>query len=133
VASQRGPCSRCGPWCIWAGGGRGAMGLVVVKACHAALPVACLGVCCAGSMLSFSQPRACASHLCSQEGAERYNLGLLVKEAAKGLCVPGYVHPTQDGNGWMYSTAMVKVRLRHAQGGGCAALACTNAQPCACT
>jgi len=51
------------------------------------------------------------------EGADRYNLGLLVKEASRGLCVPGYVHPTTDGNGWMYSNAMVKVleeyRERH--------------------
>jgi hypothetical protein len=42
-----------------------------------------------------------------QEGGDRFNLGLLVKEASRGLCVPGYVHPTPDGNGWMYSNAMV--------------------------
>eukprot|EP00983_Pelagomonas_calceolata_P024933 784045-Pelagomonas_calceolata.AAC.1 len=45
-------------------------------------------------------------HAHPQEGADRYNLGLLVKEASRGLCVPGYVHPTTDGNGWMYSNAM---------------------------
>lgn len=105
-----------------------------MRACHPALPVAWLVCACAAkahaslSVLPAAHSPWRVPHCCPQEGAERYNLGLLVKEAAKGLCVPGYVHPTQDGNGWMYSTAMVQVRLRHARGEvGCAeARACTD-------
>lgn len=33
-----------------------------------------------------------------------------MQAAGKGLCVPGYVRTTDDGQGWMYSQAMMQVR-----------------------
>lgn len=38
-----------------------------------------------------------------------------MKEAAKGLCVPGYMHPTPDNTGWLYSAAMVAVLEEYRQ------------------
>jgi hypothetical protein len=34
------------------------------------------------------------------------DIGLAVRSAARGLCVPGYVTPSQDGGGWSYSMSM---------------------------
>jgi hypothetical protein len=46
-----------------------------------------------------------------QDGPDRFNLGLSVKEPSKGLCVPGFVFPMpqEAGTGWMYSLAMIKI------------------------
>lgn len=43
-------------------------------------------------------------------GDERYDLGVAVKAGGgKNLCVPGFSQPTEDGNGWMYSGALITV------------------------
>lgn len=40
-------------------------------------------------------------------------MGLAVKQAAKGLCVPGYAIPTQEGTGWQYSNDMMNVLMEY--------------------
>ncbi|KAJ9516840.1 hypothetical protein QJQ45_027260, partial [Haematococcus lacustris] len=50
-----------------------------------------------------------SSNVWITEGEDRYDVGLAVRSPAKGMCVPGYVAPTEDGRGWAYSTAMVPI------------------------
>lgn len=42
-------------------------------------------------------------------GDDRYDLGLAVKTSSKDVCVPGFSQPTEDGNGWTYSAAVINI------------------------
>ncbi|GLI61583.1 hypothetical protein VaNZ11_003999 [Volvox africanus] len=45
----------------------------------------------------------------ARDGDDRYDLGLAIKTASKDVCVPGFSQPTQDGNGWGYSAAVINI------------------------
>lgn len=42
-------------------------------------------------------------------GEQRVDLGLNIKNAPKGLCVPDYAKPQADNQGWLYSQALLQV------------------------
>ncbi len=42
-------------------------------------------------------------------GDDRYDLGLAIKTSSREVCVPGFSQPTEDGNGWMYSAAVINI------------------------
>lgn len=42
-------------------------------------------------------------------GDDRYDLGLAIKTSSRDVCVPGFSQPTEDGNGWTYSAAVITI------------------------
>ena len=46
---------------------------------------------------------------CAQCGTTRADVGLCVKHAGRGLCVPDYVRPAAGDTGWTYSQALAAV------------------------
>jgi len=45
----------------------------------------------------------------AQCGDKRADVGLCVKHAGRGLCVPDYVRPAAGDSGWTYSQALAGV------------------------
>ncbi|GLC57430.1 hypothetical protein PLESTB_001223500 [Pleodorina starrii] len=45
----------------------------------------------------------------TRDGDDRYDLGLAIKTSSKDVCVPGFSQPTEDGNGWTYSAAVINI------------------------
>ena len=44
---------------------------------------------------------------------KRVNLGLCVKDAQKGLCVPDFAQPSPNNQGWLYSAALTQILQRY--------------------
>lgn len=42
-------------------------------------------------------------------GEDRLDVGLNVKNAPKGLCVPDFVRPEPNGQGWQYTTELTQM------------------------
>lgn len=47
---------------------------------------------------------------------KRVNLGLCVKDAQKGLCVPDFAQPSSNNQGWLYSAALTQILQRYKVG-----------------
>ncbi|KAG2447716.1 hypothetical protein HYH02_007176 [Chlamydomonas schloesseri] len=45
----------------------------------------------------------------ARDGDDRYDLGLAIKTSSRDVCVPGFSQPTEDGNGWTYSAAVITI------------------------
>ena len=50
-----------------------------------------------------------AGNLWVHDGDNKEDLGLFVKHARKGMCVPDYVQAQPDNDGWVYSQALVAI------------------------
>lgn len=50
-----------------------------------------------------------AGNLWVHDGEDKVDLGLFVKHARKGMCVPDYVQAQPDNDGWVYSQALVGI------------------------
>ena len=47
---------------------------------------------------------------------KRVNLGLCVKDAQKGVCVPDFAQPSSNNQGWLYSAALTQILQRYKVG-----------------
>ncbi len=47
---------------------------------------------------------------------KRVSLGLCVKDAQKGLCVPDFARPSSNNQGWLYSAALTQILQRYKVG-----------------
>ncbi|KAG2430247.1 hypothetical protein HXX76_010345 [Chlamydomonas incerta] len=45
----------------------------------------------------------------ARDGDDRSDLGLAIKTSSRDVCVPGFSQPTEDGNGWTYSAAVITI------------------------
>lgn len=50
-----------------------------------------------------------AGNLWLHVGDNKVDLGLFVKNAGKNMCVPDFVRPQPDNDGWVYSQALVSI------------------------
>ena len=46
-------------------------------------------------------------------GDKKYDIGLCIKIAPKGLCVPDYVRPQPDDKGWTYSEDLTQALMKY--------------------